>query len=138
MRQVNHIVLHCTATPQNTTIESIQNYWRTVLGWKNPGYHYIIKADGEAVNLLPIDKVSNGVAGHNHDSIHISYIGGVTDKNKAIDNRTPEQITTQIRLIKTFKKLYPKADILGHRDFLGVKKSCPSFNVKAWLKTVKI
>lgn len=136
MRTINHIVLHCTATPQTATIESIQNYWKQQLGWKSPGYHYIIKPDGAAVNLHPIEKPSNGVAGHNHDSIHISYIGGVDKKMNALDNRTPAQKLTQIQLIEKFKKMFPKADVLGHRDFPGVKKMCPSFDVREWLKCV--
>src|SRR5690606_12002624 len=99
MRIINNLVLHCTATPQNTTIESIQNYWRNELKWKSPGYHWIIKADGTAVNLLPIEQVSNGVAGHNSDSIHISYIGGIDAKGNPIDNRTAAQIKTQKELL---------------------------------------
>lgn len=134
MRQINNIVLHCTATPQNTTIASIQRHWREVNKWSNPGYHWIIKPDGEAVNLLPIDKPSNGVAGHNKDSIHISYIGGVDKTGKAVDNRTPEQIATQIRLITELKEQFPNAEVKGHKDFPNVAKSCPSFDVKKWLE----
>lgn len=134
MRKITHIVLHCTAGPQNQTVEAIQNWWREGLGWKNPGYHYLIKADGTAVNLHPIEKPSNGVAGHNANSIHISYIGGVDSKGNAVDNRTPAQIQTQIELIKKFQAMFPGAKILGHRDFPGVSKSCPSFSVKDWLR----
>lgn len=136
MRTIKYIVLHCTATPQNSSVESIQNYWKNVLHWKSPGYHYIIKPDGEIVNLLSIDKISNGVAGYNTPSIHISYIGGVDSKNKAIDNRTEAQKQSQIKLLKELKKQFPDAEILGHRDFKGVKKDCPSFNVKEWLKQI--
>lgn len=133
MRKITHLVLHCTATPQNTTIASIQRHWREVNKWKSPGYHWIIKADGEAVSLLPIEKPSNGVAGHNANSIHISYIGGVDKKGKAIDNRTEAQKETQIRLLLDLKRKFPDAEILGHRDFEGVSKECPSFDVKSWL-----
>jgi N-acetylmuramoyl-L-alanine amidase len=136
MRRIDNIVLHCTATPQTTTIASIQSYWRNKLKWKSPGYHFIIKADGTAVQLQPIEKPSNGVAGHNAFSIHISYIGGVDGKNKAIDNRTDAQKQTQIELIKKFKNQFPNAKIKGHRDFPGVSKECPSFDVGEWLKCV--
>lgn len=136
MRKITHIVLHCTATPQTTTVKSIQNYWKNQLGWKSPGYHHIILPDGMIVDLLPIDKPSNGVAGHNANSIHISYIGGIDAKGKAIDNRTPLQIQAQIELIKKYKAMFPAAAIVGHRDFAGVTKECPSFDVKAWLKCV--
>jgi N-acetylmuramoyl-L-alanine amidase len=136
MRQINNIVLHCTATPQTTSVASIQRYWKDELKWKSPGYHIIILPDGTIVELLPIEQVSNGVAGHNKDSIHISYIGGVDDKGKPIDNRTWNQVERQIELIKKYKKMFPHARVLGHRDFPGVTKGCPSFEVAEWLKRV--
>lgn len=136
MRKITHIVLHCTATPQTTSIQAIQRYWRESLGWKSPGYHWIIKPDGEAVNLLGIDKVSNGVAGHNSHSIHISYIGGIDAKGRAIDNRTDQQKARQIELLREYKQRFPNAIICGHRDFPGVTKECPSFDVKTWLKSI--
>jgi N-acetylmuramoyl-L-alanine amidase len=136
MRTINNIVLHCTATPQTTTIQSIQRHWKEVNGWKSPGYHWIIKPDGEAVSLWPIEKPSNGVAGHNSDSIHISYIGGVDKNLKPVDNRTNEQKQTQIRLIKELKAKFPNARVLGHTDFPNVHKDCPSFNVAEWLECV--
>jgi len=138
MRVIKYIVLHCTATPQNTTIQSILNYWKNELKWRNPGYHFIIKASGEIVNLLPVEQISNGVAGFNSNSIHISYIGGVDAKGRGLDNRTPAQIDAQIKLIKQFKSQFPNAIIKGHRDFPNVKKECPSFDVATWLKKVGI
>jgi len=138
MRTINHIILHCTATPQTATVASIQRYWREVLKWKSPGYHHIIQPDGTVVDLLPIDQVSNGVAGHNHDSINISYIGGVDGKGRGLDNRTPQQVAAQIGLLRKYHKQFPTADILGHRDFPGVTKECPSFDVRAWLKTISL
>lgn len=136
MRQINYIVLHCTATPQNTTVESIQRYWKKELGWRNPGYHYIIKPDGSFVQLLDIDKIANGVAGYNKDSIHISYIGGIDKNGNPVDNRTIGQIAAQLKLIRSLLFSFPKVKILGHRDFPGVKKDCPSFDVATWLKEV--
>jgi len=136
MRNIKYIVLHCTATPQHTTIESIKNYWRTSLGWTNPGYHYMIKADGEIVMTLPIEKIANGVAGYNTPSIHISYIGGVDARNNPLDNRTEAQKKSQIKLLTDLKRKFPGAEIKGHRDFPKVAKACPSFDVKTWLKEI--
>lgn len=132
-RIINHIVIHCTATQPATKIESIQRYWRKKLGWKNPGYHYIIKRDGEVVALHPEDKVANGVRGHNKTSIHISYIGGIDKNGKPQDNRTPAQQAAMFDLIVELSDRHPKAEICGHRDFAGVHKACPSFDVKQWL-----
>lgn len=130
MRDIKYIAIHCTATPQNTKVESILNYWRNNLGWKNPGYHYIILPNGSYQNLLPIDQVANGVAGYNSVSIHISYIGGIDTNGRHLDNRTNEQKRALIRLIMDMKAKFPKAIVQGHRDFPNVKKACPSFNAK--------
>ena len=134
MRTIKYIVVHCTATPPETTIDSIKNYWKQHLGWKNPGYHYIIKRNGDIINLFPEDKVSNGVKGYNKNSVHISYIGGVDKNNTAIDNRTDAQKHAMFYKLVSLSEKYPKATILGHRDFPGVTKMCPSFDVKEWLK----
>lgn len=147
MRRIDNIVIHCTATPQTTTIESIRNYWKKNLGWQNPGYHFLIKPNGEAVNLQPIDKPSNGVAGHNANSIHLSYIGGVDGGGKAVDNRTIQQKETLLRLVKQFKAQFPAARVLGHRDFSPDRngngkvdsweriKECPCFDAIPEYKT---
>lgn len=136
MREIKFLAVHCTATPQTATVSSIQSYWRNVLKWKMPGYHFIIKPDGEVVQLLEIEKVSNGVKGFNSVSINISYIGGVDAQNKPIDNRTEAQKKALLDLLKKLKKQFPKAIIQGHRDFPKVKKACPSFNAKEEYKNL--
>ena len=138
MRKIQYIVLHCTATSQETSIESILNYWRNILNWENPGYHYLISSNGIIRQLLNINKIANGVYGYNANSIHISYIGGIDANGKATDNRTPVQIIAQLNLIFELKNRFPNAEILGHRDFPNVNKECPSFNVKEWLAHIEI
>lgn len=130
MRKITHIVVHCTATGQNATVQAIQNYWKNTLGWKNPGYHYIIEAGGHEHQLQPINKPTNGVKGHNAHSIHVAYIGGVDTAGKPMDNRTLAQKAQLLSLLKLLKAQYPQATIQGHRDFAGVVKACPSFNAK--------
>jgi N-acetylmuramoyl-L-alanine amidase len=137
-RRIKNIVLHCTATPQSAKVESIQRYWREHLKWKSPGYHRIIQPDGNVVKLAEDSQVCNGVAGHNSVSIHISYIGGVDSNNKPLDNRTPQQVAAMVQLIKEYHAKYPDARICGHRDFPGVNKACPSFDVAAWVKTLNL
>lgn len=136
MRDIKYIVVHCTATPQTATVSSIQNYWKNTLKWVMPGYHFMIKSDGEIIQLLEIEKISNGVKGFNSVSINISYIGGVDSENKPIDNRTPAQRRSLTDLLTKLKKEFPKAIIQGHRDFPNVKKACPSFNAKEEYKNL--
>lgn len=128
MREIKYLVVHCTATNQDTKIQSLIDYWRKVLGWKNNGYHFIIDKNGNTSKITPIDKIANGVKGYNQYCIHISYIGGIDSKGKAVDNRTIAQKESLLYYLRDLKRKFPKAKILGHREFAGVKKECPCFN----------
>ena len=130
MRNINYIAIHCTATQPESSIASIQNYWKNNLGWKNPGYHYIIDRFGNVVNLLPIELVSNGVQGYNSQTINISYVGGIDKSGKPKDTRTEAQKQSILKILKELRVKFPKAKIQGHRDFPNVKKACPSFDAK--------
>jgi N-acetylmuramoyl-L-alanine amidase len=137
-RQVKYIVIHCTATQPETTIESIQRYWKEVKGWKDvPGYHYIVKTSGEVIKLLDESKNSYGVYAHNNECISISYIGGIDKAGKPKDTRTRKQETAMFNKIVELSNRYPNAKIVGHKDFPEVKKACPSFDVKTWLANYK-
>lgn len=133
-RNIKYIVIHCTATPQNTTVESIKKYWKEQRGWGDtPGYHFIILKNGTIVQLLDEKKNSYGVYAHNSECINIAYIGGVDKNNKPIDNRTDAQKHSMFNKIVELMEKHPAAKPLGHRDFAGVKKACPCFDVKTWL-----
>jgi N-acetylmuramoyl-L-alanine amidase len=136
MREIKHIVVHCTATPQTTTVASIQNYWRSTLKWKSPGYHIIVHADGTLTRLQPNEKPTNGVAGHNANSLHVSYIGGIDKEGKPKDTRTLNQKQSLLAVITVWKRLFPNAIVQGHRDFPGVSKACPSFDAKKEYKNI--
>ena len=136
MRPITHLVVHCTATHPLSTVEAIQRYWREVMGWRSPGYHVIVKASGERVRLAPDERLANGVAGHNATSLHVCYIGGVVAGRAAgeqvpRDTRTPQQRAALLEQLREWRSLYPGAVIVGHRDFPGVRKACPSFDARA-------
>lgn len=130
MRKIIYIVVHCTATQPDTSIASIENYWRNVLRWHNAGYHFIIDKNGNYCKLTPLDKIANGVRGYNQNSIHIAYIGGIDKNGRPKDTRTEPQKQTILKLLKGLRVKFPKATIQGHRDFKGVNKACPSFDAK--------
>jgi len=139
-RPVTRIVIHCTATHPNATVEAILNYWRNTLGWRNPGYHRIIRADGSCEQLHPFELVANGARGYNRSSIHISYIGGIDRDGLPKDTRTQAQQAALIVQVTRAQDWItdqglPEAEIVGHRD-LNPSKACPSFNAKrelGWL-----
>lgn len=146
-RDIKRIFIHCTATSQKATLQSIRNGWRA-RGWKNPGYHVLVFPDGYAAELLPIDQISNGVAGYNATGLHICYVGGIGPKGEPIDNRTEAQKHTIEQYLRIWHKMFPVAKILGHRDVSPDTnhngkidtweyiKWCPCFSVVDWLKEI--
>lgn len=141
MREIKYIAVHCTAGRQTQTVSDLQAEFRRK-GWKNPGYGYVVLADGTIHQLLDDDKVSNGVKGYNSTAINVAYIGGIDANGKAVDNRTDEQKKALRQLLGMLKRKYPDAVIQGHRDFSpdtngnGVVdlweriKECPCFDAK--------
>lgn len=119
-RIIRLIIIHCTATAPTATLSSIQNYWKNQLRWRKPGYHYVVKADGERVKLADENELTNGVKGRNAHAIHVAYVGGVRTlpggKVVAADTRTPEQRKSLRELVGQLKRAYPQALVLGHRD----------------------
>jgi N-acetylmuramoyl-L-alanine amidase len=137
-RRITHIVIHCQAG--HGDIESVRKWWHTPkpngLGWKSPGYHIWIDYDGALNDVAPFDAIVNGVGGHNSNTIHICYRGGVKRDNHRIaeDTRTEMQkagILNAIYMALEYCILTNSKPIIqGHRDFPNVNKACPSFDAK--------
>lgn len=147
MRKIERIFVHCTAGSQKATVNDIMAEFRRK-GWRNPGYHYVVMADGTIHKLLDEDKVSNGVQGYNSTSVNVAYTGGVDAKLKSVDNRTEAQKESLLRLLRELRQRYPSAVIMGHRDISPDKngngivdpweriKDCPCFDAKDEYKNV--
>lgn len=143
MRKIKYIAVHCTAGSQKATVNDLLAEFKRK-GWKAPGYHYVITADGKIHQLLDTEKVSNGVKGFNSVTVNIAYTGGMD----GVDNRTDEQKKSLLTLLKLLRKRYPDAVIQGHRDFSPdlngngkIEKSewikmCPSFDAKTEYKDI--
>jgi len=134
-RKVNKLVFHCTATHQTATVEAILRFWKEKRGWKNPGYHIMVRPDGSWTQLQDFNRITNGVAGINSTSLHISYIGGINSKGKAFDNRTEGQKEVFETVYNTFKNKMPELTFHGHYEFSN--KACPSFSVEKWIKEIE-
>lgn len=147
MRYIKYIIVHCSASSQEWNATDLLVEFRRK-GWKNPGYHYAIEADGTIQPLLDEYRISNGVKGHNRNSINVAYIGGIDSKGNPIDNRTEAQKESLLKLLKELKQHYPSAIICGHRDFSkdinknGIIdpweriKECPCFDAKEEYKDI--
>jgi N-acetylmuramoyl-L-alanine amidase len=133
------IAIHCSATGPKQDIGAKDiDRWHRAKGWKCIGYHYVIRRNGTVEEGREEKVIGAHVENWNSNSLGICMVGGVNadDINKAENNFTPQQFASLKQLLIDLKTRYPKAKIQGHRDFPNVKKACPSFEVKDWLKTV--
>jgi N-acetyl-anhydromuramyl-L-alanine amidase AmpD len=112
MRKVKFIVVHCTASQAQQRTSDILSYWKNKLGWSSVGYHKLISGNGEIETLSDDEKPTNGVKGYNAVSVHVCYKGGWNGQ----DTRTIEQKTALLKVLKEYRKKYPDAQIVGHRD----------------------
>lgn len=132
--EVKFLTIHCAATPEgrHVTHEQITEWDKAKFG--QTSYHWVVELDGSTHRTLRDDQKGAHVGGKNTGNIGICYIGGVDKKLNPKDTRTEAQKKSLLTLIRTYKARYPGIVIRGHRDWPGVKKACPSFDVRAWLK----
>ncbi len=144
---MKYLVIHCTATPEGREVSSKEiRHWHTDpvskggRGWKQVGYTDMVHLDGSVERLVENNEdanvddweVTNGAAGYNSVSRHIVYAGG-----KGGDTRTPAQKEALKRYVTDFHHRFPQVRIVGHRE-LNPGKTCPSFDVAAWLREIGI
>ena len=132
--KIAYVTIHCAATPEGRDVKAstISEWDRARFG--QTSYHWVIELDGTAVRTLEDNQRGAHVAKHNTGNIGICYVGGVDKDNRAPkDTRTPAQKATMLRLVREYQHKHPGLIVLGHHDWSGVAKACPSFNVREWL-----
>lgn len=131
------IAVHCAATKPSMNVGAADiDRWHRANGWACIGYHFVIRRDGTIEEGREVDVIGAHVANWNHNSVGICMVGGASEKDVNVpeNNFTPAQWDSLKKLLADLRKKYPSAHIQGHRDFPGVNKYCPSFEVKDWLK----
>ena len=127
MKEIKLLVVHCSDTKNSEKISAIDIHKMHLgFGWDGIGYHKIINRSGKIENGRPEYWVGAHVKGKNKISLGVCLIG----KN----NFTKNQFKSLKRVLKKWKKLYPNAKIIGHRDTGKTKKTCPNFDVISWSK----
>ena len=129
MRDINRIILHCSATPggRDVTVDDIRG-WHMLRGWDDIGYHVCIYADGSIHKGRDIDVIGAHTHSHNLDSIGVCYIGGVDNNLKPLDTMTEMQDISFLNLVKSLRLIFGELSIHGHNEFSS--KACPSFDVQ--------
>ena len=132
MRKIDLIVLHCTASRPNQHISmELLDQMHKARGWKCCGYHYYITRDGQLHFGRPEEMVGAHARHYNAHSIGICYEGGLDEKGRAADTRTPAQKLTLHSLLIALKADYPNAEIVGHCEL--PEQRMPSELVRSWL-----
>lgn len=144
-RDVNIIVIHCSASKENVNYsfdQCIKDH--RARGFHTCGYHRYISKDGTIYIGRDFDIVGAHVAGHNLHSIGICYEGGLDSNGRAKDTRTPEQKQAIINcILEAIEYAEGKVNrIVGHRELSpdlngnGIVepdewvKMCPCFNAE--------
>lgn len=138
MREITHIVMHCTATPANADIGAADVHrWHLQRGWSGIGYHFVIRRNGKVEPGRSIEKKGAHVAGFNAKSVGISLAGGVaSDGQTAVDNFKDEQLHAARDLVLDLMSTYrvPISNVMGHNEVItkithGEPKACPVFSM---------
>ena len=137
MRQINKIIVHCSATREgeNYTVDTIRSWHVDGRGWSDIGYHFYIDLYGEIHKGRDISRIGAHTKGLNRNSIGICYCGGVEEDGKTpCDTRTEEQKQALLSLLGFLKLTWPKATIYSHNEFAN--KACPSFDATNEYKNI--
>ena len=132
---ITHLTIHCAATPEGRDVkaDTISQWDQARFG--QTSYHWVIELDGSVHRTLREDQKGAHTGGHNTGNIGVCYVGGVCKDNKTPkDTRTDKQRAAMRELVRSYQARFPGLKVLGHRDWPGVAKACPSFDVSAWIK----
>ena len=121
------LVVHCSDTENSQDLTAIDIHKMHLdFGWDGIGYHKIIRRSGKIENGRPEYWIGAHVKGKNEISLGVCLIGR--------DKFTKRQFKSLEQILKRWKTIYPDAKILGHRDAVNTKKTCPNFDVISWAK----
>lgn len=132
-RSTDYIVLHCSATPPAHDIGAAEiRQWHMARGWNNIGYHFVVRRNGAIETGRPAAEIGSHVKYHNANSLGVCLVGGVDKGQKPQNNFTEAQWLALKQLLAELQLRYPRALVIGHRDFPGVAKACPCFGAIEW------
>ena len=117
MRQINLLVIHCSATKENQpfALQALESSHRK-RGFYGIGYHYYIRQSGEVINTRPLSRIGAHAKGYNRNSIGICYEGELDKDGNPKDTRTPEQRSALRKLVNELLIRFPNSKVCGHRD----------------------
>ncbi|RUM76878.1 MAG: N-acetylmuramoyl-L-alanine amidase [Sulfurovum sp.] len=81
----------------------------------NVSAQFLVARDGTIYRLMPENWMARHVIGLNYSSIGVENVGG---KNNKIDDLTPAQVQSNIKLVRYLKAKYPTITyLIGHHEY---------------------
>lgn len=188
-RQVNLVVIHCSATPSGKPLEQGQrgkpghlnapkviDAWHAARGFKRAteavrafsptlpaiGYHYVIDLTGEVWSGRALDEIGAHAQHFNANSVGICLVGGAEREAQYTPGqwKSLQQVVAMLLMDYGIPRALPRRivgrswpagytfvdGVCGHRDLspdgngnglvepFEWLKTCPGFDVGAWLK----
>ena len=127
MREINLIVVHCSATraDRDFTENDLEVCHR---------HHFYIRKNGDIKNTRPLEKPGAHALGYNAHSIGICYEGGLDVRYRPADTRTEWQKHSLRVLIRTLLMDYPGCRVCGHRDLSPDRNGDGRISPEEWVK----
>ncbi|WP_026012367.1 N-acetylmuramoyl-L-alanine amidase [Vibrio splendidus] len=126
------ITVHCSATPpqQDVGVAEIRR-WHKKRGWRDVGYHFVIRRNGDVELGRPLSQTGAHVKGHNKGNIGICMVGGCNAELQPEDNFTLAQRKALFGLMAALQEQFLISDenVKGHKDW-GVNKACPVLKLR--------
>ena len=121
------ITVHCSATPpkQDVDVAEIRR-WHKKKGWRDVGYHFVIRRNGDVQLGRPLSQTGAHVKGHNRGNIGVCMVGGCNTELQPEDNFTLAQRKALFGLMAALQEQFLISDenVKGHKDW-GGNKACP-------------
>lgn len=133
---IKYIVVHAADTKPSMDIgvSEIRKWHVEERNWSDIGYHFVIRRNGDLETGRALSTTGAHVRGYNRVSWGICLVGGMSESGESDANFTKEQYNALELILTELSDRAPNATILGHRDFEGISKKCPCFDVKSFIK----
>ena len=132
MREIKRLILHHTATPQDTTVESIRNYHVNDRGWSDIGYHYLVDYTGKIHDGRPEKRKGAHAGIHNEGSLAIAVIGNYEETELTVRSCRALMELLGYLEYKYSQFVVGDIEVIGHKDVSNTL--CPGKDLYEWLQ----
>lgn len=124
MRQIHLHIIHCSDSLKGDVGEIRR--WHLARGWKDVGYHFIIRRDGEIEVGRTLDEIGSHCEGYNTPSVGTCLVGKTSF--------TEAQFKALRRIDVMLRALFPNLQTKPHCALNTHGKTCPNFDINPVLK----